>query len=270
MKLSMHLAGPIAARRILSWAVSHVLGALLACSAAAAPATTIADDHVEALGALANLRAAIDDIQGAHGDLLSGAAGAGGDCAHAAHRAINELAGPASAEYRESDGLGGDTVGALVHLERLTAENSAAPWSEPIAHARDHASAAIPHLLHAEACDETSRRELTAALAELTAAVGRGSELGPLGGISGALATTVLGVPTSAKMLPACETPQDFPSYGVAAGYLVFVALPLQQGKARLPADLGSTLILTSGDHVIVYTAAEALRPALCGPVGNG
>jgi hypothetical protein len=71
-------------------------------------------------------------------------------------------------------------------------------------------------------------------------------------------------------MLPACETPQDFPSYGVAAGYLVFVALPLQQGKARLPADLGSTLILTSGDHVIVYTAAEALRPALCGPVGNG
>jgi len=268
----MHHAEHVAPRGLLPWVAAHVAGVLLVCSAAAAPATTAADNHVEALAALANLHAAIDDVQGAHADLLSGAAGGGGDCAHAAHRAINDLVGSADADYRESDGLGGDAVGALVHLERISGEDAAAPWAEPIAHARDHARAAIPHLLHAtaEACDETSRRELTAAAAELAAAVGRASELGPLGGISGALATTVLGVPAGAKVLPACETPRDFPSYGVAAGYLVFVALPLQQGKARLPADLGSTLLLTSGDHVIVYTAAEALRPALCGPVGNG
>lgn len=268
----MHFAGHVAPRGFLPWVAAHLVGVLLACSAAAAPATTVAHNHAEALGALANVRAAIDDIQGAHGDLLSGAAGSGEDCAHAAHRAINDLVGAGNADYRQSDGFGGDAVGALAHLERLSAQDGAAPWAEPIAHARDHARAAIPHLLRAaaEACDEPSRRELTAALAELAAAVGRASELGPLGGISGALATTVLGVPSGAKMLPACETPRDFPSYGVAAGYLVFVALPLQQGKARLPADLGSTLLLTSGDHVVVYTAAEALRPALCGPVGNG
>jgi hypothetical protein len=105
----------------LPWVAAHLVGVLLACSAAAAPATTVAHNHAEALGALANVRAAIDDIQGAHGDLLSGAAGSGEDCAHAAHRAINDLVGAGNADYRQSDGFGG------MRLERSLISSDSPP-----------------------------------------------------------------------------------------------------------------------------------------------
>lgn len=75
----------------------------------------------------------------------------------------------------------------------------------------------------------------------------------------------MLGVPAAARVVSGCDIPQDVPSYRVAAGYLVFVAFPLQQEEVRLQIDLGSTLFVESDGHLIVYTAAEALRPALCG-----
>jgi hypothetical protein len=184
-------------------------------------------------------------------------------------RAINDLVGSRDARYRAPAGHCGDMIGALGHLRGLVAPDAVAPWVAPIADARDHLHAAVTRLQEACVADrgEPYRHDVAAALADLEAAVGRASGLGAAGGISAALATTVLGVPAGARTVSACDVPREFPSYGVAAGYLVFVALPAQQGEARLPNDLGGTLFVPSKDHLIAYTAAETLRPTLCGPV---
>ena len=221
--------------------------------------------HEDAVGALADVRAAIEELDGA-----SPPAATGPDrFVHAARRAINDLVGTNDARYKSGEGYGGDMLGALGHLRLLTSHEADAPWAVPIAQAETYVRAAVAPLEQASAEDRSDvyQREVAAALADLETAAGRASELGAAGGISGALATTVLGVPAGAKTVPACEVPREFPSYGVAAGYLVFVAFPVQQGATRLPIDLGSTLFVSSDDHLIVYTAAETLRPALCGPV---
>lgn len=223
------------------------------------------DAHQDAVQALADVHAAIDDLNAA----VPSAGASPDDFMHATRRAINDLVGPRDARYRTPEGHGGDMIGALGHLRRLVAHDGIAPWVTPIAAARDRIRAAVTRLQEACAADpgEPYWHDVAAALAELEAAVGHASELGAAGGISGALATTVLGVPAGARTVSACDVPREFPSYGVAAGYLVFVALPAQQGEVRLANDLGVTLLVPSEDHLIAYTAAETLRPALCGSV---
>jgi len=106
--------------------------------------------------------------------------------------------------------------------------------------------------------------DATDALASLEMAIGRSSELTALGGLSGALATTVLGVPPGARFVSACRQPTELPAYGVAAGYLVYVALSTDHGALSLSFDFGARRIEVDGNRVIVYTAAAELLPSLC------
>jgi len=237
----------------------------LLSGAASATNAALVEDHQAAVEALADVRAAIERIEG-----TLPLAYAGLDPAvHAARLAINDLVGASDSRYTSAGDDGGGSVGALVYLDQVLAHDAHAPWAPAIAHAQRHVRAAVTHLQEAFADDraEAYERDITAALADLEAAVGRASELGAPGGISGALATTVLGVPAGARTVSACDAPQDVPSYGIAAGYLVFVALPVHPGETRLPIDLGSTLFVAGDAYLVLYTAAEILRPALCGPV---
>lgn len=253
------------AEHAMKRALRRVVMAAVLSGAASATNAALVDDHQATVDALAEVRAAIERVEGA-----VPLAYAGLDPAmHAARLAINDLVGPSDSRYTGAGGDGGARMGALVHLDQVLAHDPHAPWAPAIAHAQGHVRAAVTHLQEASADDraEAYERDVTAALADLETAVGRASELGAPGGISGALATTVLGVPAGARTVSACDAPQDVPSYGIAAGYLVYVALPVHRGETRLPIDLGSTLFVSGDDYLVLYTAAEILRPALCGPV---
>lgn len=243
-----------------------VIAGVLSGAASAANAGPV-ENHQAAVDALADVRAAIEEIQG-----TAPMVDAGLDSLVRARRAIDDLVGSSDSRYTGAGSDGGSMTGALVYLDQVFADDAHAPWAPAIAHAQGHVRAAVKHLQEAVAEDraEAYQRDVIAALADLETAVGRASELGVRGGISGALATTVLGVPAGATTVSACDIPRDVPSYGVAAGYLVFVALPAHQGETRLPIDLGSTLLVATADYLVIYTAAETLRPTLCGPIRDG
>ena len=110
---------------------------------------------------------------------------------------------------------------------------------------------------------EDYQTDLTRALANLGLAVGRPSQDGVLGGLSGALANTELGVPAGALRVAGCSVPARAPAYGLVSGQLVYVALPRAAAAAQLPSNLDVRSIVVRGDDVVLYTArAAACRAA--------
>jgi polar amino acid transport system substrate-binding protein len=249
---------------IYGWRRSIVAASLWAAAGVAAAAVAT-DAHEEAVTALQDLRAAVGEVEQSAAE-----PDAGRDrLVQLGQRAINDVVGMNDARFRGSSGRTSSPAGALGHLDQLIEYGAGVPWFPAITGAYVNARAAVSRLEDAlaERGIDPFQRDATDALANLEMAIGRASDMGTLGGVAGALSSTVLGVPAGAQVVSACEQPTDVPAYGTAAGYLVYVALPLQGGEARLPIDLGGSLISVDHNRLIVYTAAEKLRPALCNPV---
>jgi len=238
------------------------VAAALLCSAIAAPAAEDVNANAEAIAALQDLKAAVSEIEHA----AEADPGGPDHFFNLAQRALNDLIGVADSRYRRADGGSADLSGALVHLNRLSSHGEDAPWASAVNTALVNTQVAVSHLQSALAQQRIDRfqLDLTDALTSLEMALGRSSELGALGGLSGALGTTVLGVPAGARTTAACDQPDEVPAYGIAAGYLVYVALPLNGGQASLPIELNARRVETDGKRLIAYTAAEGLLPALC------
>jgi mono/diheme cytochrome c family protein len=250
------------ARKSLRSTFHGTVAAVALSMAAAAFAVPSANEHDEAMAALHDLRAAVAEIEHA----LDATEGGQAYFAKVGQRALNDLVGAADTRYLRAAGGTGDATGALGHLNRLLERSEGQPWTAAITGAQVNAQAALARLQSAIAEHGLDRFQLDAtdALASLEMAVGRSSELTALGGLSGALATTVLGVPPGAPLVSACRHPTEVPAYGVAAGYLVYVALTTDHGAVSLPFDFGARRIEVDGNRVIVYTAAAELLPSLC------
>jgi mono/diheme cytochrome c family protein len=101
-------------------------------------------------------------------------------------------------------------------------------------------------------------------LQALLVAAGRPSQLGVLGGLRGALATTDLGIPPGGRVVSGCAAPTQVPAYGVTKGYLTYLAISRQEGSTRLPETIGVRDVSVRDDAIVMHTAAEDLVGQLC------
>jgi len=102
----------------------------------------------------------------------------------------------------------------------------------------------------------------------LVVALGRDSGTGSLAGLEGALATTELGVPDGATVVDGCQLPASSPSspsYGVAQGYLMYVALPATGSSVTLPESHGVQHLSVGNGFIVLQTAAGEIQPSPCG-----
>jgi polar amino acid transport system substrate-binding protein len=240
--------------------IALAVAAVFALGGAAPAAVT--DDHARALAALADVRVAVAEIV----RIEDGYAVGHGAYVRAAHRAMNALVGRGDDGYAKSFGDPGDGVGTLGHLDRILDKTGSSRWTPAVQGAKANVLAAASNLNDAlgEKQMEDYQSDLTHALANLALVVGRSSELGVLGGLSGALANTALGVPQGALSASACELPSKAPAYGVIAGRLAYVALPRSSASSAIPAELGVSRVVVHGDDVVLYTHAAREAADLC------
>jgi polar amino acid transport system substrate-binding protein len=229
----------------------------------AAPARAAADDHAHALAALADERAAVAEIV----RIEDGYAVGHGAYLRAAHRALNALVGRRDDGYAAKYGDPGDGVGTLGHLDRMLDQTGTSLWTPAIQGAKANVLAAAENLQSSltEKQMEDYQADLTHALANLALVVGRPSESGVFGGLTGALANTSLGVPRGAPSAPGCGVPARAPAYGVVSGRLVYVAVPRGAASAAIPAGLSIARVVVHGDDVVLYTQAAREAAGLCG-----
>jgi polar amino acid transport system substrate-binding protein len=235
--------------------------ALFALSGAA-PARPAADDHASALAALADVRAAVGEIV----RIENGYEVGHGAYVRAAHRALNALVGRRDDGYAAAFGDPGDAVGTLGHLDRMLDQTGTSLWTPAVQGAKANVLAAAENLQSAltEKQMEDYQADLTRALASIALVVGRSTESGVLGGLSGALANTSLGVPRGAVSASACALPPHAPAYGVVSGRLAYVALPRSTASSALPEGVGVSRIVVRGDDVVLYTHAAREADVLC------
>ncbi len=237
------------------------LAAILGFSGAA-PARSPGNDHASALAALADVRAAVAEIV----RIEDGYAVGHGAYVRAAHRAMNALVGRRDDGYVKSFGDPGDGVGTLGHLDVMLDQSGTSLWTPAVQGAKANVLAAASDLQSAvtEKEMEEYQADLTRALASLALVVGRPSQSGVLGGLSGALANTSLGVPLGAVSASGCAAPARVPSYGVVRGHLVYVALPRSAASAGIPDGLRVARVVVQGDAVVLYAQAAGEAAALC------
>ena len=230
--------------------------------AGAAPAGAAADDHASALAALADVRAAVGEIV----RIEDGYAVGHGAYVRAAHRAMNALVGRRDDGYSARFGDPGDGVGTLGHLDRMLDKTGSSLWTPAVQGAKANLLAAAENLQSAltEKQMEDYQTDLTHALANLALVVGRSSERGVLGGLSGALANTALGVPAGARSGSGCSAPSRVPSYGVVSERLAYVALPRSAASTSIPSELAISRVVVLGDAVVLYTHAAREVAGLC------
>jgi mono/diheme cytochrome c family protein len=228
----------------------------------ASPARPAPDDHAGALAALADVRAAVAEIV----RIEDGYAVGHGAYLRAAHRAMNALVGRGDDGYAASFGDPGDGVGTLGHLDRMLDKTGSARWTPAVQGAKANVLAAAESLQSAlrEKQMEDYQADLTRALASLALVVGRSSESGVLGGLSGALANTSLGVPRGAVSSSGCAPPARAPAYGVVSERLAYVALPRSTASASIPDELSVSRVVVQGNDVVLYTHAAREAAALC------
>ena len=223
-----------------------------------------ADDHEAARAALADLRAAVGEIVQVDRTYATDRV----VYRQASQRAINALVGAHGAGYVADAGLpaGADAEGAIGHVDRLLDRKEAPAWAEPLRGVEANLRAAVAHLE-----DSRKARELmdyaiatSRALTYLEVAQGRPTETGVLGGIEGALANTLLGVPAGATQADGCATPTAAPSYGTHAGYVAWVALPATPGTHALAESPGGTDLTVQDNMIVLHTAAAALVAKAC------
>ncbi len=226
------------------------------------PARAASDDHAGALAALTDVHAAVAEIV----RIEDGYAVGHGAYLRAAHRAMNALVGRRDDGYAKSFGDPGDRVGALGHLDQILDKVGTSPWTPAVQGAKINILAAAADLQDALGDKEMEdyQTDLTRALANIALVVGRPSQDGVLGGLSGALATTALAVPAGARVVAGCTTPRA-PSYGVAAGRLAYVALPRGSAASAIPPGLNITRVAVQGDTVVLYTLGARETATLCG-----
>jgi polar amino acid transport system substrate-binding protein len=245
-------------RTILAAALAAVLTA-----GGAAPARAAVDDHANALAALADVRAAVGEIVRIENGYEVGHAA----YLRAAHRAMNALVGRRDDGYGRTYGDPGDGVGTLGHLDAMLDKAGTSLWTPAVQGAKANVLAAASNLQDAlgEKEMENYQADLTHALANLALVVGRPADAGVLGGLSGALANTTLGVPAGAASVSGCGTPARGPAYGIVAGRLAYVALPRAAAAAKVPDGVSASRIVVHGDDVVLYAPVARDAASLCG-----
>lgn len=255
--------------RTVSGRVTAVLGGGLLLAAgfagavAALPAPRDFDPHTATVAALDDIQAAVGELQKASDSNLTGA----GPFRKSAHRAINDLVGEADPRFDKTAGSSADANGALVHLAHVLHDSQSQPWVTPVTSAKVNVQAAVGSLQNALDDDELQSFMLDAsdALTHLDVAIGRASGSNAFGGLRGALANTVLGIPLHARVTSGCSELSAVPAYGVKNGYVIYVAVPVSGGKAELPGNFSSSQLTVSGKRLVAYTAAAHRRSKLCG-----
>jgi mono/diheme cytochrome c family protein len=228
----------------------------------ATTAAPVPDSHADALAALADVRATVREIVHVEDGYAVGHA----SYLRAAHRAMNALVGRRDDGYVAAAGDPGDGVGALGHLDRMLDQTASYVWTPAVQGAKANVLAAAADIQDALGDKEMEDYEtdLTRTLANLALVVGHSSEDGVLGGLRGALGNTTLGVPSGAVTVSGCGTPTRFPSYGVVAGRLAYVAVPQRAAATSIPDGLNIRRIVVRSDGVLLYTRDESATAALC------
>jgi mono/diheme cytochrome c family protein len=241
----------------LAFAVSFV-----AALATAPPARAASDDHAQAVAALNDLKAALAELTRADASYATDR-----NVYHrASQRAINALAGVKGEGYAPGPGNPGDAAGALGHIDALLDRKDTPVWADPLHGAEANILAAVAHLLDARKARELMDYELAAsrAITYMEVARGRPNETGVFGGLEGALADTVLGVPADAPLEDACAKPKAAPAYGVHGGYLAWVATPATEGVHALAESPGASEMDVQGGIIVMRTVAAAPVDAIC------
>lgn len=251
--------------RLIASAAAIMISAGLAGPAAASEAAR--NLHQEALLALSDIDAAIATLNAAS----SVTAHSDRPYKQDARLATNALVGVGSSEYDASAGEPRDREGALNHLLWLSAHAGKHVWGPAIQGALVNLRVAKTHLTQSLQTDglEEFWLETSDALQSLLIASGRPSQLGVLGGLRGALATTDLGVPADGTVVSGCTAPSHVPAYGVTKGYLTYLAIPSRAGTARLPETIGVRDISIQGNAIVMHTAAADLVNKLCPTAGT-
>lgn len=227
----------------------------------APPASAASDDHAGVLAALADVRAAVAEIV----RIEDGYAVGHGAYLRAAHRAMNALVGRRDDGYAKSYGDPGDGVGALGHLDIVLDKVGTSPWTPAVQGAKINVLAAAADLQDAlgEREMEDYQTDLTRTLANIALVVGRPSQDGVLGGLSGALATTALAAPAGSRIVAGCGTVAG-PGFGVTRGRLTYVALPRETAATAIPTGLNIDRVAVHGSNVVLYTLPARETAALC------
>lgn len=220
------------------------------------------DDHQQALASLANVKAAIDELVRVDASYSTDR----NVYHHASQQAINLLAGEHGDGYVAGPDLTNPGAGAIGHIDSLLDRKASPTWVEPLHGSEVNLLAAVSYLQDSLKARELMDYQLSAsrAIAYLEVARGRPTETGVLGGLEGALANTVLGVPEGATQVDGCGTPSSAPSYGTHNGYLAWVAVPAGDGSHALPEAIGGTEIVTGNGVIMLRTAAASLVSAAC------
>jgi polar amino acid transport system substrate-binding protein len=247
------LAGPV-----FLLAATLLASTVLPLAARAQPA----NDHQAALSVLSDLQAAIAEIVQADQSNSTDKK----VYYRASQRAINALEGRRGEEFVAPAGTPGDEAGAIGHIDALLDRKETPVWAGPLHGAEANIRAAIAHLADARHAHELMDYDVSAsrALTYLLVARGRSNELGAFGGIEGALANTMLGVPAGAKVQDGCAEPSSAPAYGVHGGYVAWVAVSAGAGTYQLSENPGGQSVVVRNGVILLPTAAAALVAREC------
>lgn len=234
--------------------------ALPVTASAAASAPDYAADHQAAVASLADIKAAIATIMAAENSMVSGP----DSFKASAQSAINALVGASDKAYDSKVRNPGDQAGVIGHVGHLLDRRADPPWVPALHGVLVNATAAVAHLqdaLGAKGLDDYEV-DVSKALANLEVAQGRPGQYDVLGGMSGAIANTALGVPANSAVENACAAPSRA-GFGLYHGYLAWRALPVSAlgDGVRNP---GGTTIRRAGHLVVFDTAARPEVDHLC------
>lgn len=220
------------------------------------------DGHQQALAALSDVKAAVAELMQADASYATDRE----VYRRASQRAINALVGTGSGNYVAGAGTPADTLGAIGHVDALLDRRGTPVWVAPLHGAEANMRAAVAHLRDSLKARELMDYEIVVsrALTYLEVARGRPTEIGVLGGLEGALANTVLGVPEGAQQSDACAVPAAAPTYGTHGGYIAWVTLPANNGVHTLAEDPGGSDVTVQHGTLVLHTAAAALVATEC------
>lgn len=220
------------------------------------------DDHQQALAALADVKAAINELVQVDASFSTDR----NEYHRASQRAINLLAGEHGDGYVAGQDLPKPGTGAIGHIDSLLDRTASPVWVGPLHGSEANLLAAVSYLRDSLTARELMDYQLATsrAIAYLEVARGRPTETGVLGGLEGALANTLLGVPQGVTQVDGCGMPSSAPEYGTHGGYLAWVAVPGVDGSHVLPEAPGGTEVVVGSGVIVLRTAAASLVDAAC------
>jgi polar amino acid transport system substrate-binding protein len=261
LDLSLEISAPARIRGLVLFLCAGSIASMLLLAAPAAVAAPL-EDHQQALAALADVKAAINELVGVDASYSTDRS----VYHRASQRAINLLAGEHGDGYVAGQDLPKPGAGAIGHIDSLLDRTASPVWVGPLRGSETNLLAAVSYLRDSLTARELMDYQLATsrAIAYLEVARGRPTETGVLGGLEGALANTVLGVPAGAKQEDGCGMPSSAPAYGTHEGYLAWAAVPGGDGSHTLPEAPGGTEVVVSNGVIVLRTAAASLVEAAC------